>query len=372
MIMAGFEYMEEKPFREVYFTGIVRDKQGRKMSKSLGNSPDLLGLIDQYGADAVRFGILISSPAGNDLLFDESALEQGRNFNNKIWNALKLIKMWEARVSSDAVSADNSFALNWFENKLNQVVEEVEVLMQQFRLSEALKTIYSLIWDDFCSWYLEWVKPGFEQPVDATMYNKTIEFFEALLKLAHPFMPFITEEIFHLLRVQEQDLVVSQLPPANKVDNVVLKQGELLKQVITNLRDGRNKNQLKPQDSVKLYVETGNTGGYNAISEILSKQINATEVVFTAAAVANTIVIAVEQDKFYLETTKELDKDALKADLLKDLAHQQQFLVSVNKKLSNEKFVQNAKPEVLSLEQKKQADAIARIKTIEESLVGLQ
>ncbi|MFZ4059178.1 MAG: valine--tRNA ligase, partial [Ferruginibacter sp.] len=372
MIMAGFEYMEEKPFREVYFTGIVRDKQGRKMSKSLGNSPDLLGLIDQYGADAVRFGILISSPAGNDLLFDESALEQGRNFNNKIWNALKLIKMWEARVSKDAVSADNSFALNWFENRLNQVVEEVEVLMQQFRLSEALKTIYSLIWDDFCSWYLEWVKPGFEQPVDAKMYNKTIEFFEALMKLAHPFMPFITEEIFHLLRAQEQDLVVSQLPPANKVDDVVLKQGELLKQVITNLRDGRNKNQLKPKDSVKLYVETGNTGGYNAISGILSKQINATEVVFTAAAVANTIVIAVEQDKFYLETTKELDKDALKADLLKDLAHQQQFLLSVSKKLSNEKFVQNAKAEVLALEQKKQADALVRIKTIEESLAGLQ
>jgi len=221
MIMAGYEYMGKKPFSDVYFTGIVRDKQGRKMSKSLGNSPDLLGLIDKYGADATRFGIMIASPAGNDLLFDESSLEQGRNFNNKLWNALKLVSMWEGRVADSnemtddrIVFADNSqlttnnFALVWFDNRLNEVKAEVDLLIKQFRLSEALKTIYSLIWDDFCSWYLEWVKPGFEQPIEAGVYKKTITFFTELMELLHPYMPFVTEEIYHLLVDRNDDLCV--------------------------------------------------------------------------------------------------------------------------------------------------------------------
>ena len=205
MIMAGMEYMHEKPFSDVYFTGMVRDKQGRKMSKSLGNSPDLLHLIHEYGADAVRFGIMISSPAGNDLLFDENSLEQGKFFNNKLWNALKLLKMWAAkspaRGDSSVTEIDsNSFAINWFENRLNEVRLEVDNLMSQFRLSEALKTIYSLIWDDFCSWYLEWIKPGFEEPIAEFIYSKTISFFDDLLQVLHPFMPFITEEIYHLIK----------------------------------------------------------------------------------------------------------------------------------------------------------------------------
>jgi valyl-tRNA synthetase len=370
MVMAGLEYEKQIPFKDVYFTGMVRDKLGRKMSKQLGNSPDLLDLIDRYGADAVRFGIMVSSPAGNDLMFDENSLEQGRNFNNKIWNALKLLKMWEGKqlaLDSEQLANDN-FAILWFENRLEKVKSEVNELMKQFRLSEALKTIYSLIWDDFCSWYLEWIKPGFEQPIDAAVYNRTIGYFEDLMQLLHPFMPFVTEEIYHLLKKQNDDLCVKQFAATQQVDEKTLAQGELLKQVITTIRDGRNKNQLKPKEAIKLFIETGTKESYSAIENIICKQVNADELSFTNEAIANTIVVAIEKDKFYIKTDKELDTAALKDDLLKDLEHQKGFLSSVQKKLSNEKFVQNAKPEVLALEQKKKADAEARIRTIEESL----
>ena len=370
MIMAGFEYMGDKPFKQVYFTGIVRDKQGRKMSKSLGNSPDMLALIDQYGADAVRFGIMIASPAGNDILFDESALEQGRNFNNKLWNALKLVKMWEGRklAINNEQLAENNFAIEWFSSRLNEVRTEVDGMMDQFRLSEALKTIYSLIWDDFCSWYLEWVKPGFEQPIDANVYNKTVEFFEELMEQLHPFMPFVTEEIYHLLREQSTDLCVKQQVIAGNYQQDMLEQGALLKQVITALREARNKNQVKPKDIIQLYVQTADANNYATIETILIKQINASTISYVNEPVANTVVVAVEKDKFYIQTGKVLDSTTLKTDLLKDLAHQKGFLLSVEKKLSNEKFVANARPEVLAIEQKKKADAEARIKTIEESL----
>lgn len=373
MVMAGMEYHKEEqvqeaiPFRDVYFTGMVRDKLGRKMSKSLGNSPDLLDLIDRYGADAVRFGIMVSSPAGNDLMFDEAALEQGRNFNNKIWNALKLVKMWQARQATGNGTTD-SFALDWFENRLNEVKAEVDSLMKQFRLSEALKVIYSLIWDDFCSWYLEWVKPGFEQPIEAAVYNKTVTFFTELMQLLHPYMPFVTEEIYHLLEERKDDLCVKQFAVTKPADKKLLLQGNLLKQVITNIRDARNKNQLKPKETIRLSIETSLQENYRSIKDIVSRQVNAEGIAFVNEAVANTIVVAIEKDKFYIATEKELDTSALKGDLLKDLEHQKNFLASVEKKLSNEKFVQNAKPEVLAMEQKKKADAQARIKTIEESL----
>lgn len=369
MVMAGMEYEKQIPFKDVYFTGMVRDKLGRKMSKSLGNSPDLLDLIDRYGADAVRFGIMVSSPAGNDLMFDENSLEQGRNFNNKIWNALKLVKMWEGRqVTDNGQQTTDNFALEWFENRLNLAKIEIDELMRSFRLSEALKTIYSLIWDDFCSWYLEWVKPGFDQPIDANVYNKTITYFEELMQLLHPYMPFVTEEIYHLLKEQNDDLCIKQFAKNKTVNLEMFAQGELLKQVISTIRDGRNKNQVKPKETIKLFIETKTKDSYNSIENILSKQVNASDISFTSEAIANTIVVAIEQDKFYLKTEKELDTSTLKDDLLKDLEHQKGFLASVEKKLGNEKFVQNAKPEVLALEQKKKADAIARIKTIEESL----
>lgn len=371
MIMAGHEYMNQKPFEHVYFTGIVRDKQGRKMSKSLGNSPDLLALIDVYGADAVRFGIMISSPAGNDILFDESALEQGRNFNNKLWNVLKLIQGWEKRIDTNLNAQNEKFAMDWFENRLSQVQQEVDVLLNSFKLSEALKTIYSLIWDDYCSWYLEWIKPGFEQSISQEVYNKTVHYLNEMMHMLHPFMPFITEEIYHLISSKQDDLCNKIAAPIAQANTEIVAGGELLKQVISALRDARNKNQLKPKDTITLHIQTGNTTTYKAIESILCKQVNATSIAYTNSSIDNTIVVAVEKDKFFIGTSIELDATALKATLLADLAYQKGFLESVSKKLSNERFVQNAKPEVVALEQQKQADAIARIATIEESLQSL-
>ncbi|HMT73545.1 MAG TPA: valine--tRNA ligase [Chitinophagaceae bacterium] len=373
MIMAGYEYKNQKPFNEVYFTGIVRDKQGRKMSKQLGNSPDLLEMIDKDGADAVRFGIMISSPAGNDLMWDPAGNEQGRFFINKIWNALKLVKMWEGKQSTvdSPQTTDNNFATLWFENRLNEVKAEVAVQFKEFRLSEALKTIYSLIWDDFCSWYLEWVKPGFEQPIEKSVYEKTTGFFEELMQLLHPFMPFITEEVYHQLKEQDGDLTISQYKPFAVADKAVLANGTLLKEVISSVRDARNKNQLKPKDPVKLHIQSEDESVYRLIESIIAKQVNAEAVLFTGSTVPNTITVVVQKDKFFIETTTVMDTAAQKEQLQKDLDYLKGFLVSVEKKLSNERFVQNAKPEVIEIERKKKADAEAKIKVIEESLAGL-
>ena len=376
MIMAGMEYMNEKPFSDVYFTGMVRDKQGRKMSKSLGNSPDLLDLIDRYGADAVRFGIMISSPAGNDLLFDDSSCDQGRNFNNKIWNALKLVKMWEARKSESPEDrkSESNFAIDWFENRLNEVKTQLEYLYKDFRLSEALKTIYSLIWDDFCSWYLEWVKPGFEQPIEKEVYEKTVYFFEELMQLLHPFMPFVTEEIYHQLseRKEGDDITIKIRSKGEwGYKPYTLGQGKLLKEVTTALRDVRIKNQLKQKEEIKLHIQTSEQSAYNSFKSILAKQVNASEINFVSDAVAGSISSVVQKDKFFIETENELDTSAQKDQLKKDLEYQKGFLLSVEKKLGNERFVQNAKPEVIEIERKKKADAEAKIKAIEESLASL-
>ena len=385
MIMAGLEYKQEIPFKEVYFTGIVRDKLGRKMSKSLGNSPDLLQLLHDYGADAVRFGIMISSPAGNDLMFDESSLDQGKNFNNKLWNALKLVKMWEGR-QAHAVSRESSdvstpthhspltthgFALDWFQNRLNAAKAEIGSLMDQFRLSEALKTIYSLIWDDFCSWYLEWVKPGFEQPIDAEVYEKTVGYFTELMQLLHPYMPFITEEIYHLLDERNDDLCVKLYENIGAVDSQIISDGELLKKVITALREARVKNNIKPKETVQLFIQTAAKDRYLLLENILMKQVNSSSIQVVNAFTGQGISLTVEQDKFLIISSQPINTTAQKEALLKDLEHQQKFLETVGKKLSNEKFVANAKPGVLDLERKKQADAEVRIKVITESLEGL-
>ena len=396
MIMAGMEFEKEKPFSDVYFTGMVRDKQGRKMSKSLGNSPDLLDLIEKYGADAVRFGIMISSPAGNDLLFDEASLEQGRNFNNKLWNALKLVKLWEGRTAEDTtadaimlsqinmnadlgmmpvfpvgLTMDNNFATEWFENKLSEVTIEIEKLYKQFRLSEALKILYSLIWDDFCSWYLEWVKPGYEQPVSRYVYNRTVYFFEQLMQLLHPFMPFITEEIYHSLRERDEDLTVKQFEKNQKPDHKILEQGNILKEVITSIRDVRNKNKIKSKDKIKLYIQTEHKHTYTSIEEILAKQVNAETLSYTHHSIENSLSVLVNKDKFFIETGAAINTVLQKEELLKDLEYLKGFLISVEKKLSNERFVQNAQAEIIELERKKKADAQAKIKIIEESLSSL-
>ena len=376
MIMAGFEYKHEKPFSEVYFTGIVRDKIGRKMSKQLGNSPDLLEMIDTDGADAVRFGIMISSPAGNDLMWDQAGNEQGKFFINKMWNALKLVKMWQGRTITSldpeaSGSGTSQFAVDWFENRLSEVKMQLDSQFKDFRLSESLKTLYSLIWDDFCSWYLEWIKPGFEQAMDQAVYDKTIDYFEQLMQLLHPFMPFVTEEIYHQLRDREDDITISQYPGIKIPDNKILEKGNLLKEVITALRDARNKAQLKMKDTIRLHIMTDGKDHYKDIETILAKQVNAESVAFTREPVSNCINVVVQKDKFFIETTTELDTTSQKEQLQKDLDYYKGFLQSVEKKLGNERFVQNAKSEVVEIERKKKADAEARIRAIEESLANL-
>lgn len=383
MIMAGYEYKKEIPFKDVYFTGMVRDKLGRKMSKQLGNSPDLLEMIEKDGADAVRFGIMITSPAGNDLMWDPSGNEQGRFFINKMWNALKLVKMWEGRqeVRKSESPKEQHFAIDWFDNRLKEVRLQLDEQFADFRLSESLKTIYSLIWDDFCSWYLEWVKPSYakaseDKPAQAELispyvYEKTVGFFEELMQLLHPFMPFITEEIYHQLMDRTDDLTVKQNPTASQPDQGLLESAALLKEVITAIRDARVKAQLKPKETIKLHIQSENPAVYTPILSILAKQVNAASTSFTSDPVAGCITLVVQKDKFYLETTTVMDSGAQKIQLQKDLDYLKGFLVSVDKKLSNERFVQNAKPEVIEIERKKKADAEEKIKVIEESLASL-
>ncbi len=371
MIMSGYQYMEQKPFEQVYFTGLIRDKQGRKMSKQLGNSPDLLKLIEDHGADAVRFSVMISSPAGNDILYDEAFLEQGRNFMNKMWNALKLIKMWEDN-QTEVANAQPHFATLWMRSRIKFVAEEIEVLFKEFKLSEALKTIYSLIWDDYCSWYLEWIKPVFGSPIASSDLRDAIEIYQELLQQLHPFMPFVTEEIFHLLKEQNADLMAQQIPNYAKADASILEQGDLLKQLITGIRDGRNKNQLKPKDTVELAIETSNPELYAKVGDILQRQVNATAIALDNAGDKNGFALVVQKEKVFVACEIEVNADAQRSKMEEELSYLKGFLVSVDKKLSNEKFVQNAKPEVLANEQKKKADAEDKIKVLEESLAALQ
>ncbi|NDC40703.1 MAG: valine--tRNA ligase, partial [Chitinophagia bacterium] len=373
MIMAGYEFRGQKPFSEVYFTGIVRDKQGRKMSKSLGNSPDLLQMIDDAGADMVRFSVMISSPAGNDLLFDESAVEQGRNFSNKLWNAMKLVKGWESRLATaPADDSDIQFAIDWMESRLAQVATEVASAMKEYKLSEGLKTVYSAIWNDFCSWYLEWVKPAMEAPVSPALYHKTVAILEQLLQLLHPYMPFITEEIYHLIadRADGDDLMIKQLPAFTTPSEGILQEGQALQELITAIRDARNKNNLKPKEVISIWVDTRNTLLYNKVAYLLKKQVNAEALAFTSEAPAGTLSLVVNADKLYLQLPESaaMDTGAQREQLLKDLEYYRGFLASVEKKLNNEKFVNNAKPDVIASERKKQADAQEKIKAIEESL----
>lgn len=383
MIMSGLEYQRQIPFESVYFTGIVRDKMGRKMSKSLGNSPDLLELIDKYGADAVRFGIMISSPAGNDLLWDESSNEQGRNFCNKLWNALKLLKMWEEKTpitfeysKEDAEKA--YFAIAWFEARLQQVSIEIEQLYGQFKLSEVLKTLYTLVWDDFCSWYLEWVKPAYgSTEIDAHIIAATKKYFESLMKLLHPFIPFITEEIYHQLeeRIEGDDICIALQNSVNETLSElqinILAQGKLLQDAITAVRDTRNKAQLKMKETIELYVQTANSSDYLISGSILAKQVNASKFAITNETIPQTIPAVAGKEKFYIKTTTPMDTGNQKIELLKELEYHKGFLDAVDKKLSNERFVQNAKPEIVAAEHRKKTDALAKIKMIEESLTSL-
>jgi valyl-tRNA synthetase len=374
MIMAGYEFMGQKPFDKVYFTGIVRDKQGRKMSKSLGNSPDLLKMIEENGADAVRFSVVITSPAGNDLLFDDAQLEQGRNFCNKMWNAMKLVKSWEGRCVDGLEDGQLKFALDWMDARLAAVSQELAEMVKEFRLSEGLKTIYSLIWNDFCSWYLEWVKPGMEQPISTHVYERTVNIFEQLLQLLHPYMPFITEDIYHIIRGRKHgdDLIIKQLGVYNSPDAEMLKRGALLQELITSVRDTRNKNRLKPKDTIMLWIDSSHHSFYESVQDILRRQVNAENIGFTTEAKQGCISLVVQTDKLYIEANAEtLDTGVQKQEMEKEVIYLKGFIASLDKKLDNEKFVQHAKPEVIAHERKKRSDAVAKIITLEESLALL-
>lgn len=314
---------------------------------------------------------MISAPAGNDLLYDESALDQGRNFCNKMWNAMKLVKGWEDRCDESIDIGASSFALEWMNARLQSASHEIAELFKDFRLSEGLKTIYSLVWDDFCSWYLEWIKPAQDQPISARVYRQTIDIYEQLLQLLHPYMPFITEDIYHNLRVRNvgDDLLIKQLPALPEANKQILKDGAFLQEVITAVRDTRNKNQLKPKETIKLWIDSKHHSFYNGVEEILRRQVNAENIGFTDEPRQGCISIVVQTDKLYIEAaTATVDISVQKDQMQKELDYLKGFLISIDKKLGNEKFVQNAKPEVVAIEKKKQEDALSKIKAIEESL----
>lgn len=371
MIIAGYKFKGEKPFKNVYLTGIVRDKQGRKMSKSLGNSPDPLDLIAQYGADGVRTGMLFSSPAGNDLLFDIKLCEQGRNFNNKIWNAFRLVKGWE--VDDTLSGAGNQAAIDWFDAKFNAALEEMEDHFEKFRISDALHTVYKLVWDDFCSWYLEMVKPEYQKPIDAPTFEATLRFFDKVVRVLHPFVPFITEEIWQGIqkRGEKESIVVAPWPSKENVNEDLLADAALVFEVVTAVRNTRNAKQLSPKTPLSLYIKSQNTKAYTRFEDALKKLANLESVQYVNETVEGALNFVIKADEFFIPVAQELDLEKEKENLQKELEYTKGFLMSVTKKLSNERFVNNAPPQVVEMENKKKADAEAKIKALEESLARL-
>jgi valyl-tRNA synthetase len=369
MIIAGYEYMGERPFGDVYLTGIVRDTLGRKMSKSLGNSPDPLELMKKYGADGVRAGMLFSSPAGNDLLFDEKLCEQGRNFANKIWNAFRLVKGWT--VENQPMPAANRIANVWFEAQLNQTIAELEDHFKKYRISDALKTVYALIWDAYCSWYLEMIKPEFGKPIDKESYNSAIGFFESVLKLLHPFMPFISEELWSELgdRKEGQQLIVATWPHSAAYDEHILKQAEVAFHVITQIRKARSDRGISPRETLALHQKE-KSPEVQAFLPIVQKLGNIGELTSGDAKPSGASFLS-GSNEFTIPLEGKVDAGKERESIIKDIDYHRGFLDSVNKKLDNERFVNSAPPKVLEMERKKKADAEAKIRVLEERLAGL-
>ena len=367
MIMAGLEYRKEVPFKNVYFTGIVRDKQRRKMSKSLGNSPDPLELMDKYGADGVRVGILLSSAAGNDLLFDEDLMLQGRNFMTKIWNAFRLINMWNHE-DKPAIATDNQ-AIEWFENKLNKTIAEINDQFEKFRISDALHLIYKLIWDDFCGWYLEAIKPNYGEGISKEVYNKTIYFFEELMKLLHPFMPFLTEELWQTIseRSIEEALMIAQQKEAGAFDETVIKNFETAAELISGVRNYRQTKGISPREAAEIYTNASEF----ANEAVIRKLANVSEIHFGQKTDKPSFTFLVGATEVSIPLSENLDLGEEKAKTEEELKYLKGFLISVDKKLSNEKFVANAKPEIVEVERKKQKDALDKIAILEEKLKSL-
>ena len=369
MIMAGYEYQGKLPFRNVYLTGIVRDKQGRKMSKSLGNSPDPIDLIGIYGADGVRVGMLLSSPAGNDLPFDEGLCEQGRNFSNKIWNAFRLIKGWEVADIDQPESAKQ--AINWFENKISKSITEIDESYSKYRISEALMSTYKLVWDDFCSWYLEMVKPDYETSIDSITYQKTIENLEKLLKLLHPFMPFLSEEIWHLIDDRENDIIVSDWPKSEKVDKIILDDFDIVSEVVSSIRNFKKQKQIPNKEQISLFVKLNESHCKN-MDPIICKLGNIEKVEYTEKEIEGSFSFRVKSNEYFIPLDGNIDLKAELEKLQKELDYTKGFLKSVNGKLNNENFVKGAPEQVVTNEKKKQADALQKIKVLEKQISSIQ
>ena len=376
MIMAGYEYIGDMPFKSVYFTGIVRDKLGRKMSKSLGNSPDPIELIEKFGADGVRMGMMLSAPAGNDILFDEALCEQGRNFNNKIWNAFRLVKGW--KVADIEQSEAGKIATKWFEAKLKQTNAEIDDLFSKYRISEALMAVYKLFWDEFSSWYLEMVKPAYingeAQPIDKATYDKTLEFFEILLKMLHPFMPFITEELWqHLYDRQDGESIMRdslKLAAPTEADEQLAAQIESVKQIVSGVRMVRSSKNIAPKEQLELQVIGSNH--FEAFNTVIAKMANLSAINVVAEKDATASAFMVGTDEFAVPLGNMIDVEAEIAKMEAQLQHLEGFLAGVKKKLSNERFVANAPEAVVALERKKQSDSEEKIAALKESIAALK
>jgi len=372
MIMAGYEYRGKKPFNNVYLTGIVRDKQGRKMSKSLGNSPDPLVLIGKHGADGVRVGMLLSSPAGNDLLFDEGLCEQGRNFSNKIWNAFRLVKGWEVDASIPQPEL-NKTSIVWLNSRINEALLEINDHYEKLRISDALMSSYKLVWDDFCAWYLELIKPAYQQAIDPVTLEATLKFFEKILIVLHPFMPFITEELWHLLRDRKEgdDIIIASWPKIESKNQEVLNAFPIAAELIGEIRNFRQSKGLSPKEALALSVRSKGSPALNIFGDAIMKLGNISGIDQVSEKPENTFSFIVRDLECFIPMSENIDKEAEKIKLKEDLIYTQGFLKSVMGKLNNEKFVNNAKPEILAVEQKKKADAEAKILAIEEALSSL-
>lgn len=370
MIIAGYEYLGDLPFKNVYYTGIVRDKLGRKMSKSLGNSPDPIDLIEQYGADGVRVGILIASPAGNDLPFDSGQCEQGRNFTNKVWNAYRLLASWEEKDFDQPESS--SIAANWFSDRFNRVLEEINDAFDKFRISEALMLTYKLVWDDFCSWYLEMIKPGYEQPIDVLTKKQAISFFERLLQIMHPFTPFVAEELWHLIRQRKEgeDIIVSQWPAVENVASSYLELFEVAQEVITGIRNIRKSGNIATKVRLDLKVKRNNEASAQ-FDPIIIKMGNLSSMEYVVEKPLQANSFLVRGNEFYVPFGEEIDLVAERKKMEEELTYTKGFLRSVQSKLTNEKFMSGAPAQVVDMERKKENDALVKIKLLEEKIKEL-
>jgi len=371
MIFAGYEFRDAKPFSNVYFTGIVRDKQRRKMSKSLGNSPDPIKLMEEYGADGVRTGLLLASAAGNDLLFEEDLCQQGKGFANKIWNGFRLIKGWEVAKNLDQ-PATALKAIKWYEAKFQQALESIEKSFEQYRLSEALMTIYKLLWEDFSSWYLEMVKPAFGQPIDAKTYESTIRFFEDNMKVLHPFMPFITEEIWQFIqeRTPEEALIIAEYPVLKEYDNNIITDFEVVKEVVSGIRTIRKDKNISFKNTIDLSIMNSDNFSTD-FDTIIAKMCNVSAINYVSEKVEGALSFRVKSNEYFIPIVGEIDTAAEKIKLQEELKYTEGFLKSVQGKLKNERFVSNAPEQVIAVERKKEAEALAKIETLRASIAML-